>query len=69
MRELRKSRTMRQIETKMGGSIEEVLRSMYVDQDMSTMLIAQTLGISYVTANKWLHLAGVRSRKLRVDKG
>lgn len=61
-----KTDTMKQIETKLGGDIEEVLRHLYVDRDLSVMRISQILGISYVTTHKWLKLSGVRSRKIEV---
>ena len=61
-----KTDTMKQIETKLGGDIEEILRELYVDQDLSVMAISEQLGISYVTTHKWLELSGVRSRRLRV---
>lgn len=63
---LNKTNTMKQIETRLGGGIEEVLRALYVDEDLSVMAIAEKLGISYVTTHKWLDLAGVRSRRLKV---
>lgn len=57
---------MKQVETKLGGDIEEILRELYVDKDLSVMCISELLGTSYVTTHKWLQLAGVRSRRLRV---
>lgn len=61
-----KTDTMKQVETKLGGDIEEILRRMYVDEDLSVQVMSDKLGISYVTTHKWLQLAGVRSRRLRV---
>jgi transposase-like protein len=63
----KKSHAMKQIETKLGGDIEEVLRALYVDKNMPVHQLCKTLGISYVTALKWLRLSGVRSRRLKVD--
>lgn len=65
----KKTHTIKQIELKLGGGIEEILRSMYVDQNLPVKVIAKTLGVSYATAHKWIKLAGIRSRRLRVDKG
>lgn len=61
-----KTNAMKQIETKLGGGIEEILRVLYVDKNLPVKVIARTLGISYVTTLNWLQLAGVRSRKLEV---
>jgi len=60
-----KTDTMKQIETKLGGDIEEILREMYVDKHMSVQDMSTELEISYVTVLKWLKLAGVRSRRLK----
>jgi len=62
-----KTHAMKQIETELGGDIEEVLRVLYVDQHLSAHIISDKLGISYVTTLKWLRLSGIRSRRLRVD--
>ena len=61
-----KTDTMKQIENKLGGDIEEILRKMYVDDHMCVHDMCKSLGISYVTTLNWMRLAGVRSRKLRV---
>lgn len=58
---------MKDIEKRYGGDIEEILRGLYVDKNMNLYDMANELGISHVTLIKWLKLAGVRSRKLRVD--
>lgn len=62
-----KTDTMKRIEHKLGGDIEEILRRMYVDEHQPIGVICETLGISYVTALKWLNRAGIRSRMLKVD--
>lgn len=61
-----KSKRMLQIEQSKGEDIEETLRRMFVDENMPTETIADELSISYVTAFKWLNLAGVHSRKLDI---
>lgn len=61
-----KTDTMKAIETKLGGDIEEILRVLYVERNLSVHKIGKILDISYVTTIKWLKLAGVRSRKLKV---
>lgn len=58
---------MKIIEAKRGENIEEILRRLFVDENKTQKQIADELNISYVTVIKWLHLAGVRSRKLDVS--
>lgn len=62
-----KTNAMKQVETKIGGDIEEILRVLYVDKDLSVSKINEILGTSYVTTLKWLELAGIHSRRLKVD--
>lgn len=64
---LNKTTAMKQIETKRGEDIEEVLRTLFVDEHLSQIEIAKQLNLSYVTVIKWLKLAGVYSRKLNVQ--
>lgn len=61
-----KSVLMNEIETKLGGDIEEILRSLYVDKNMSVDQIGRTLNLSYVTIRTWLRLAGIRSRMIKL---
>lgn len=61
-----KTPSMKIIETKQGEDIEEILRRLFVDENLTHTQIAQQLNLSYVTVIKWLRLAGVRSRKLNV---
>lgn len=61
-----KTGKMIDIETKTGEKIEETLRRLFVDENKSQIEIANELSISYVSVIKWLHLAGVRSRKLNI---
>lgn len=61
-----KSELMLQVEKKIGGNVEEALRKMYVDDNMSVRDISAELGVSYVTTHRWLKKAGVRSRRVKV---
>lgn len=57
---------MKLIEEKEGVEIEELLRIKFVDENKSTETVANELGISYVTAFRWLNSAGIYSRKLKL---
>lgn len=57
---------MIRIEKEKGVNIEELLRVMFVDENKTTKNIAKELSISYVTAFKWLKLAGIYSRRLEI---
>ncbi|MDD2493883.1 MAG: DUF1492 domain-containing protein [Tissierellia bacterium] len=59
-----KSKAMLLIENNKKQNIEELLRIMYVDQNMNIHDICRELNISYVTALKWLGQAGIYSRML-----
>ena len=59
-----KTKLMLDIENKKQQNIEELLRMMYVDQNMNIYDICEELDISYVTALKWLKQAGIYSRML-----
>lgn len=62
-----KTEKMLEIENKLGGDIEEILRAMYVDHAMTLEDISEALGIGYVTTSLWLDKAGIYSRRLKVD--
>ena len=57
---------MLQIEEDREECIEEVIRQLYVDENLPIHSFCVELSISYVTGLKWLKLAGVYSRKLDV---
>ena len=59
-----KSDKMLFVENKTNENIEELLRKMYVDQNMDIYAMCQELGISYVTTLRWLEKAGIYSRRL-----
>lgn len=62
-----KTKLMVSVEKKYNKNIEELLREMFVDEGKSNAQIAEELGISYVTAIKWMKLSGVYSRNLGLD--
>lgn len=59
-----KSEKILHIEEKFNESIEELLRKLYVDENHSIHTLARELGITYVSAYKWLNRAGIYSHKL-----
>lgn len=59
-----KTKLMKVVEKRENEKIEEVLRRKYVNENKPTHTIANELKISYLTAIKWIKLAGVHSRKL-----
>lgn len=63
---LNKSPKMLEIESERGECIEEVIRKLYVDDDLRMSTFCEELSISYVTGIKWLLRAGVYSRKLDI---
>lgn len=63
----KKTERMLDIEKEYDKPVEEVLRMLYVDLDLGTKGVADALGISYVTAFKWLQLANVVHRRIRFD--
>lgn len=58
---------MKLIELNRREMIEETLRRLFVDENMTQKQIALELGISYVSVIKWLDLAGIYSRRLTVS--
>lgn len=61
-----KNAKMKLIENREGVNIEELLRRKFVDENKSINKITNELNISYVTTIRWLKLAGVYSRKLKI---
>lgn len=67
---LHKTSRMKTIENKFNLNVEELLRQKYVDENKSTLQIAEELNISHVTVIKWLSLAGIYSHRLKIiEKG
>lgn len=64
MKPYKKTKIMKEIEKEFDIPIHELLRILRVDKDMSYQQIADTLGISYRTAIKYLYNMGIYSRKL-----
>ncbi len=53
---------MKYIELQKGVSLEELLHSMYIEQQLSIRDIAKELGIHYHTVNSWLDEMGIKKR-------
>lgn len=67
MREItNKNAKIKLIENREGVGIEELLRQKFIDENKSTEKIANELNISYATVIRWLKLAGIYSRKLKL---
>lgn len=49
-----KSLLMKWIEMEKGVQIEELLRTLYIDEEKSIREIAKELGVHYNTVNSWL---------------
>lgn len=60
---------MLEVESKFGQPIEEVLRIRFVDEGKTLYEIADELDIAYRTVLKWLNLAGIYSRNLKLKGG
>lgn len=61
----KKSERILQVEEKFGVNIEELLRKLYVDEGKTSRVIAQEIGVAYMTVQKWLPRAGIYSHKLK----
>jgi len=61
-----KTTRMQEVETLFNLPLEELLRKMYVDENKTPQVICQELNIAYATLLKWLHLAGIYSRRLKL---
>lgn len=55
---------MQTIESNQGVEIEELLRRLFVDENLSIEEIGKRLQLSYPHVIRWLRLAGVRSRRI-----
>lgn len=63
IREIENKNThMKYIELKEGVSIEELLHTLYIEEQRSIREIGEELGIHYHTVNKWLKMAGIDTR-------
>lgn len=61
-----KNKRMLQVEQENKKEIEELLRVMFVDDNIKLNDIAKQLSISPLTAARWLKLAGIYSRRLKL---
>lgn len=64
----KKNSLITQTETNQGEEIEELLRRLYVDENLTYHEIAETLHISYVTVGRWLRKSGIRSRRINLGE-
>lgn len=62
----KKNAKIKLIENREGVNIEELLRIKYVDENKSVEKISNELNISYLTTTRWLKLAGIYSRQLKI---
>lgn len=62
-----KTNTMKRIEQIYGGGdiLEELLRKLYVEQELTIEEIANKLCLSTGTVYKWLKLADITTRKMK----
>ena len=63
---LHKTPKMYEIEGRFGVAIEELLRSLYIDEGMSLVNLADHIGIHKSLLVKWLVLAGIYSKRLKI---
>lgn len=69
MREIKnKTELMLRVESEIEDTLEECLRFLYVDNDLSIADISEMLNISYVTTHRWLQRANITSRSLNLLK-
>lgn len=67
MKEIKnKSIHILRVENKIGGQIEEILRSRFVDEHKQIQTIADELGVTYKTVVYWLKQANITSRRLNL---
>lgn len=64
---IHKTASMKQIESTYGKEIEEILRELYVDKDMTMEEIAEYLHISYPTITHWIQHAGIYHKRIRLE--
>lgn len=62
-----KTRYMLAAEQRINEELEEALRRKFVDENKPIKQIADELGASYEAVVKWLKMAGVYSRRLRIQ--
>lgn len=60
-----KTNSMLRLEREYNTSIEELLRSMYVDQNMTIKDIANELILSVGIVFRWMNMANISTRKIK----
>lgn len=65
MRKLKRTKFVLRIEKQYNKEIEEILREMYVDKNMTIDQIADELIVSSKTVWTWLKEVGIRTRKMK----
>lgn len=63
-----KTEKMLKIENNFNLPIEEILRQKFIDENKTITQIGKELNITYVTVIKWLSLAGIYSRRLKLEE-
>lgn len=54
----------RRIEREYGKPIDEILREMYVDKEMTMKDIASALDVNLRTVQRWVKECGIKARKM-----
>ena len=62
-----KTDSMRLIEALAHQEIEEVMRQLWVEEELTVTDITKQLRISRETTRKWLRKAGIHSKRLHLD--
>lgn len=62
-----KSERMLKVEKEFGEEIEELLRRLYVDEDLNFRQIADKLKIHYTIVSKWMRYASISSKKIDLE--
>jgi len=61
-----KTDAMRLIESLAHQEIEEVMRHMWVEEELSLKDVCEQLNISSYTLTRWKQMAGIYSRRLKI---
>jgi predicted DNA-binding protein YlxM (UPF0122 family) len=65
----KKTDAMRLIESLAHQEIEEVMRQLWVEEELSLDEVCKQLNVSRYTIVKWKQMAGIYSRKLGIKDG
>lgn len=58
---------MKQVESTHGKRVEELLRELYVDKNMTMEEIATYLNISYPTITHWIQKSGIYHKRIKLE--